>query len=491
MDISRFLCCAEIAEACSQFELQTEGGVAIRKPSELLQQLPHSTTPQKISKTRLEDVEEDAHSGGLLSPPRSQRPRPGLLVRCTPWSGTNYAKASEVTGTRSVHMHRVEVYNPIKNHEGDDRVEVCNLIKDHEGDDPCREKEIGRADSHTVGNREEESEELMQDPLLFGHSDNPEEACSDAFGANVDADTLEAGWQVAREQPCVESQDHQLEAPGIHDAGQCIGAFAANGIAHANGGTLRERCSSSRSSASASERLEEWYIGDASADTASDHAHDGRLSDTVLSHAALGEQLSLEEPAPSDEHPGTCVDAADAAGGGGAFGKLVDDKLEERPTAKPARIISARCRTVPSKDEVAADEDIPPACGELVSLNTTLDSSLKEQAVDESIHFGFAAYYWKDGVAGYSEHDIAGLDDASDADCHAPGLGREFSEMQVTRVALPEDTESEEEVAHGAFTLPMMEVLRCVPSRNFGTLLRLWDGRCNSQQAARVAEDHP
>eukprot|EP00930_Biecheleria_cincta_P078186 TRINITY_DN6559_c0_g1_i1.p1 TRINITY_DN6559_c0_g1~~TRINITY_DN6559_c0_g1_i1.p1 ORF type:complete len:586 (+),score=124.68 TRINITY_DN6559_c0_g1_i1:168-1925(+) len=572
MDLSSFFCCAEIEKACSQFELHTDGGVPIRKPSELVQQLHYSATRTQKPKTHLEDVEEE-HYAGLLSPPRSRRPMPGLRVRCASGSDSDPAKNAKVTGPASA--RRVG--------------EVGNLAEIHGVNDPCRETDTSGADSRSVENTEEV---LIQDATPSGHSAGLEEACSHALLANMDADVLEAGWQVAREQPCGESQDHELEAPELRNADQCIGASALDGIAHAKGGTLRERCISGLSSASKSEQLEEWYIGDASADAASDHGNEGTLSDTVLSHAALGQELLLEVQASSDEHPGVCADADVAAGracqplakksasdcgkalelvnnkseemsaveptrtlsarcrskdrvaadegvlytcgelesdytaldnllkdqaadestpagfaayywkegpcqplaqksasGCGKALELVDNKLEEKPAVEPAHGLSARCR---SKDRVAADEGVSHTCGQLEADYTALDNMLKDQAADESAHAGFAAYYWKDGIA---EREISGsqngLDDASDADRQAGGIAREFSEVQASLVSLPEDAESEEEVAHDAFILPMMEVLRCAPTRNFGALLRLWDARCSSQQTARAAEDNP
>lgn len=560
MAVSSFFCCAEIEDACSQIELQAPGGFATvlpRKPSVLLQQLHSSTTPEKKPKTHLDDIEEE-QSAGLLSPPRSRRPLPGFHVRCTSQTDSSPAKPpSEVIRARSVHrveevcdlagnrraddlrrkaetcevgcqtvaakppevtgtvsVHGIEgVSDLAENHGVDDQrrkaeacgihsqiaaatpsevtgtrgvrrsEEVCNLAENRRVDELCRKTMTCGADSHAAEN----ASKLIQNTTPADHSDCLEETRCDDLGAGVAANVFEADA-----------------------AAGCIGALDMDAIADqacsdANGETRRERCSSSNST-----HHEEWYIGDVSADAANDaagdNAHDGTLSDTVLSHAALGQILQVQKE-PTDEHPGAYSDAAVA---GGACKPLLETasrvesvavKLEGQATAKPAHTISAPCNapyqaTVPAFEPAhtisapcralcsKANEGMSTSCGEAVSdFTPLLDDTVLQRSL-QSANAGFAAYYWKDGIG---EREISG---SSDASCQADGDGGDGSTPLTRSMAwpVPEDTEESEEEAANSTTLPMVEVLNCVPSRKFGTLLRLWDRRCNSYQSA---EDNP
>lgn len=220
-------------------------------------------------------------------------------------------------------------------------------------------------------------------------------------------------------------------------------------------------------------------------------AHDGTLSDTVLSHAALGHTLQVEKE-PSDEHPGASADAAAEAGGACKI------PLEAgTSTFESAYLISAPCRDLCSKDAglcskdvVATDEGVvSTSCGDPLSEYTPLDSLLQEQSAGEPMNAGFAAYFWKDGIG---EREISGsTDELSDASCQLDGDDWDgFTPLSHSMWPVPEDTESDEETANGT-ALPMMEVLKCGPSRKFDILLRLWDRRCNSYQRAKLAEGTP
>lgn len=194
------------------------------------------------------------------------------------------AKPSDVTGTGSV--RRVE--------------EVCDLAEKRRVDEPCRKAVACGVDSSS--SVENAANELIQDPTHVDHSNCLEKARCDDLGADMAADVLVSGCQAARMQPCGESHDHELEAPDIcEDAGRVaawavhgiaqnhelqapdvvddavgrLGALNMDGIADADGEARRGRCSSGLSSNST---LEEWYIGDASANAANaqDAASDGR-----------------------------------------------------------------------------------------------------------------------------------------------------------------------------------------------------------------------